>query len=121
MCPLSLYMTLESNTRQCSDLFGPAFAALVSAERVANTNALLGGAAHFGGSRVIFVNGDVDPWHALSKLETAPGLLAVVIDGTAHCRNMSPSRPTDPPALTEARLRIAAQLVVWLADAPAAR
>ena len=116
VCPLSLYMTLESNTQQCADLFGPAFTAAVSAERVINTNALLGGSTHFGGTRVIFVNGNVDPWHALSKLDTSPGVLSILIDGTAHCRQMQPSRPTDTPALVHAREEIAAQLLVWLQD-----
>lgn len=116
VCPLSLYMTLESNTRQCVDLFGAPFTAAVSAERVMTTNDLYGG-ADIAATKTIFVNGLVDPWHALSVLETRPGQLAVVIPTTAHCRQMSPSRDSDPPDLKAARAQIAAQLAAWLQEA----
>lgn len=109
--------TLTLPPQQCIDLFGPSFTAAVSAERVVNTNALLGGAQHFGGSRVIFVNGNVDPWHALSKLDTSPGVLSILVDGTAHCRTMYSPMPSDTPALIKARAEIAAQLAIWLQDA----
>ena len=47
-------------------------------------------------------------------LDTRPSTLAIFIDGTAHCRQMQPSRESDSPALKAARAQIAAQLVVWL-------
>lgn len=115
VCPLSLYMTLESNTQQCRDLFGAPFTALVSEERVSNTNDLLGGAA-IAGSHIIFVNGGVDPWHNLSVLETRPELLSVFIPTGAHCRQMRASSDSDPEDVKEARAQIAAQLAVWLAN-----
>jgi serine protease 16 len=115
VCPLSLYMSLESNTQQCRDLFGAPFTADVSAERVATTNDLLGGAG-FAGTHTIFVNGLVDPWHNLSCVDTRPEVLSVIIPTGAHCRQMSASRDTDPQDVKDARAQVAAQLAIWLAN-----
>ena len=71
VCPLSLYMTLESNTRQCADLFGAAFTAAVSEERVKNTNALYGG-DRIASTRTIFVNGRIDPCAVPRAFPRAP-------------------------------------------------
>jgi thymus-specific serine protease len=73
------------------------------------------GSNHPAGSRIIYVNGHVDPWHALSVLESLSNeQVAVFIEGTSHCQNMQPTLPTDPPALTAARQKIDAQLTQWL-------
>ena len=40
------------------------------------------------GTRILFVNGDVDPWHALGVLSNIGDKEpALFIRGTAHCRN----------------------------------
>uniref|UniRef100_A0ACB8FSS2 Uncharacterized protein n=1 Tax=Sphaerodactylus townsendi TaxID=933632 RepID=A0ACB8FSS2_9SAUR len=58
---------------------------------------------------------DIDPWHALSVLKNqSRSELALLINGTAHCANMMPSRPTDPLPLVQARKRISAQVGEWL-------
>ncbi len=51
------------------------------------------------------VSGSIDPWHALSVLQTQDkdNEIAIFIKGTAHCANMEATRKTDPPQLTEAR------------------
>jgi serine protease 16 len=116
VCPLSLYMTLESNTRQCADLYGSPFTAEVSASRVIITNDLLGGQG-IAASRIVFVNGLVDPWHSLSVTETRPEQLAVVIPDGAHCSQMGSARPGDSPEIIEAREEIAAQVAIWLQEA----
>jgi len=112
-CPLSAFMTLESNTRQCADLFGAPFSAAAAADRVAVTNDLLGG-AEIAATNVVYVNGLIDPWHALSVLESRGGARAVVVDDTAHCRTMAPARAGDEPALVAARKEIADQIAAWL-------
>ena len=106
-------MTLESNTRQCGDVFGAPFTAQVSASRVVVTNDLLGGQG-IEATKVIFVNGLVDPWHSLSVIDTSPEQLAVIIPDGAHCSQMGSSRPGDSPEVVAARAQIAAQLAIWL-------
>lgn len=39
-----------------------------------------------------------------------------LILGTAHCANMYPSSPNDPPLLTEARMTIKKYLNKWLLE-----
>ena len=60
------------------------------------------GARHFTAANVTFVNGDVDPWHSLSIINstdpfyqagdndqyTGPRVSVVELHGTAHCRDM---------------------------------
>jgi len=53
---------------------------------------------------VALIAGLIDPWHALSVLDSlSSSELALVIPGTAHCADMSSDSSSDPPALTEAR------------------
>lgn len=81
------------------------------------TNAYLGGQG-IKGSRIIFINGNVDPWHSLSIYNSTDEVNqpSVFIDGTGHCRNMMPSSPSDPPALVAARQQINAYLAGFMAE-----
>jgi serine protease 16 len=112
-CPLSYYMTLESNTQICEQVFG--ISAAVNADRVDFTNDVLGG-ANLTATNIIFANGQIDPWHALSKTASGPGEPLVFIPGGAHCSNMMPSSPADPAPLKAARQQIAALLAQMLAQ-----
>ena len=48
------------------------------------------GANQPSGTRIVFVNGSVDPWHALSVLrDLSKTETAIYIPGTAHCANMA--------------------------------
>ena len=70
------------------------------------------------GTRIIYPNGSIDPWHALSLLQT-PKLDEVVIiymDGTAHCAPMYPPSPKDLKALTKCRSDIRESLQKWLSQ-----
>lgn len=96
LVPLSYY------TQICKDVFG--FDWL---PRINETNWHYGG-KHPQGTNVVFVNGSLDPWHALSVTESlSDTLTAIYIDGTAHCANMRPAKPTDPPGLAIAQKQIA--------------
>ena len=91
------------STQQCEDIYGVSAAA--TAQHVADTNAFYGG-LDYNTTRVIFVNGDIDPWHALSlgpKAGDPLGTTSVRIHGTAHCANMYPASPNDVAGLTAAR------------------
>ena len=119
-CPLSrAFMTLDSNTQQCQDAFGPQISRALNADRTRLTNAYTGG-ARIATSNVIFVNGNIDPWHALSVYNSSKGtngplVSSVFIQGTAHCRNMYASRDTDPQPLKDARVEINALLAEIMA------
>ncbi len=51
--------------KECADIFGPKFDRNLLERGIHFTNAYYG-AERFSGSRVVFVNGAIDPWHALS-------------------------------------------------------
>lgn len=64
-------------------------------------------------SNIVFVNGNIDPWHALSVWKQAPSIknnvTTVFIDKGAHCSNMSPYRPgKDPISIKQAQDQIRA-------------
>jgi hypothetical protein len=50
--------------KQCKDIFGDNFTPELLDDSVKNTNINYGG-YDYEGSRVMFVNGEIDPWHAL--------------------------------------------------------
>ncbi|XP_015277190.1 PREDICTED: thymus-specific serine protease, partial [Gekko japonicus] len=111
-CIFSRLMSLLPELDTCQEIFN------VSRERVQEavtfTNEYYG-ADHPKASRVLFVNGDIDPWHALSVLKNqSRSELALLINGTSHCANMMSSSPTDPLPLVQARKRISAQVGEWL-------
>ncbi|XP_038044256.1 thymus-specific serine protease-like isoform X2 [Patiria miniata] len=86
-------------------------------EQVNFTNAYYG-ADNPRGTRVIFVDGTIDPWHALSVLKDLPeGLKSVFMKGTSHCADMAPNDPDAPPALKAGRLEIEKIVSGWLMQA----
>lgn len=105
---------LDFFTQQCSDIFGPRYDAKQVMRGVRRTNTLYG-ALHLQATRVVFIHGSVDPWHALGITRTvkqeAP---AIYIRGTAHCADMYPSSPSDPPQLVAARRKVSDLIGQWL-------
>uniref|UniRef100_A0A8C4R800 Thymus-specific serine protease n=1 Tax=Eptatretus burgeri TaxID=7764 RepID=A0A8C4R800_EPTBU len=100
-CPFSKFMSLNNSLIACSKVFGTEASELTHS--VAFTNEFYG-AAHPRGSRILFVNGDIDPWHALSILRNETvSETAIYIRGTAHCANMPSAMSTDPRSLRLAR------------------
>lgn len=96
----------------CLDVFG------IPGKRVyqgvAFTNSDYGGKKP-NGSRIVFVNGSIDPWHALSVLSNlTTSEVAIFIPGTSHCANMHAYSCEDPPALTAARKEVSRLVGVWL-------
>jgi hypothetical protein len=75
-------------TKQCAEVFGPQFDSDFLAEAVANTNTYYGG-YNYQGTRVVFVNGNIDPWHSLGFYEQSqppnPYTEVIYIKGGAHC------------------------------------
>ena len=50
--------------KQCKDIFGDKFDFELLKQAITDTNTNYGG-YDYQGSRVVFVNGNIDPWHAL--------------------------------------------------------
>nr|ATU82939.1 secreted S37 peptidase protein [Pristhesancus plagipennis] len=101
-------------TNQCMDVFGENFNPKLLKLGIERTNTMYGD-VHLKVSRVLFVHGSIDPWHALGITYTKnPAAPAILIRGTAHCANMYPPSPNDSPQLTQARLHISNHIAKWL-------
>ena len=68
-------------------------------------------------TRILYVNGDVDPWSGLSIL-TAPSaaLPTLLVPGASHHAWTHPSTPLDQPSVVAARETIRSQVFEWLAE-----
>mmetsp|Transcript_22469 Transcript_22469/g.55875 ORF Transcript_22469/g.55875 Transcript_22469/m.55875 type:complete len:496 (+) Transcript_22469:102-1589(+) len=108
--------TLASNDGFCKKygLSPPDIAANIAA-----TNAFYGAGRPdlppHNASRIMYINGDVDPWHGLSILEPlTPDLPTLMVAGASHHAWTHPSAPSDQPSVVAARLAIRKQLGAWL-------
>ncbi|XP_046391148.1 putative serine protease K12H4.7 [Ischnura elegans] len=100
--------------QQCVDIFGAKFNADFLKAAIRRTNMFYGG-YDIEISRVIFVHGSIDPWHALGITHSlSEEAQAILINGTAHCADMYPGSDRDPPQLVEARQRIMETIGKWL-------
>jgi hypothetical protein len=107
--PFGTLVPISFFTGICRDAFG--FNWL---PRIAETNGYYGG-KNPGGSRVLFVNGGLDPWSSLSVTKTiSPDLPALFIAGTSHCANMFLPKAGDPPSLPIAQEQIRQQIHTWI-------
>ncbi|KAJ8790423.1 hypothetical protein J1605_004396 [Eschrichtius robustus] len=111
-CPFSQLPALPSKLELCEQVFG--FSASSIAQAVSQTNSYYGGQTP-GATQVLFVNGDIDPWHVLSITQPlGPSESALLIPSASHCLDMAPERPSDSPSLRLARQNIFQQLQTWL-------
>ncbi|XP_036737915.2 thymus-specific serine protease [Manis pentadactyla] len=111
-CPFSQLPALPSHLELCEQVFGLSASSI--AQAVAQTNSYYGGQT-LGATQVLFVNGDIDPWHVLSVTQVlGPSKSALLIPGASHCLDMAPERPADSPSLRQGRQNIFQQLQTWL-------
>jgi len=75
------------------------------------------GADHPNATRILYPNGDVDPWHGLSKLSAGPELPVLLVSGASHHAWTHPSAPTDQESVIKARAMIREQVAAWLLEA----
>lgn len=112
--PFTENVHLEFFYKMCTDLFGPEFDGTRVENGVRKTNELYGGVRP-NVTHVVFVNGDLDPWHRLSVLEDisydAP---AKVIPRVSHCRDLFSNTKSDPEELKEARGYIKYLIKKWI-------
>jgi hypothetical protein len=82
---------------------------------VNNTNTNYGG-YNYKGSRVLFLNGDIDPWHALSFINRAPNpdTHFTLIRNASHCADRYPNSDMDSGDLQAAREYTKTLLKTWL-------
>ena len=109
------YLTMPDLLKQCEAVFGKHDLAAAT-ERIL---AMFGG-KNFKGSNVFFSNGSDDPWQRASVNTSEPSKqlpeLTIECSGCGHCVDLGPSRPSDPPALTQGREKIALQIGRWLSE-----
>ncbi|XP_064828956.1 thymus-specific serine protease-like [Oncorhynchus masou masou] len=117
-CPFSRMLTLQAQTDLCPVVFNIPQHSLPG--HIAFTNKYYGG-DHPNTDRVLYVNGDIDPWHELSVLEEDLDKedkdMTILIEGTAHCADMNPDGIADRPALKQARKAIERKVAKWLKEA----
>mmetsp|Transcript_39810 Transcript_39810/g.66777 ORF Transcript_39810/g.66777 Transcript_39810/m.66777 type:complete len:534 (-) Transcript_39810:120-1721(-) len=120
--------TLGSYYDQCQVAFGPKVPA---GNTGGETGVETGGKAieaainrtnvHYGadrpaGSRIMFINGEIDPWRAASITRSLPNQPAVIVKGASHHQWTHPPKPTDTDEVIDGRLAIKKQLNTWLDD-----
>ena len=102
-------------TKQCADIYGPEFDDIFVDHSIKNSNVYYGG-LKYNGTNVIFVNGKIDPWHAMSFFTQKPNPSTEIIylQETAHCADMRSSRPTDSLEMQSARSQISTIIENWI-------
>jgi serine protease 16 len=113
-CLFASQLNLDYFTKTCRDTFG--FASGLVDKRIQFSNDYYGGNLPQG-SRILFVNGEIDPWHALSiqkNLENDQNL--VLISDGSHCQNMFESSAEDSEVMKAAKKKIEAKVDEWLSQ-----
>ncbi|KAG7319587.1 hypothetical protein KOW79_016730 [Hemibagrus wyckioides] len=116
-CPFVRTLTLQDHTQLCPQLFEIPEHTLPM--NIAFTNQYYGG-DQAQTQRVLYINGDIDPWMELSIVRNGTRVdkdRAIVIHGAAHCADMNPARSGDKPSLRLARKEIERHVVMWLKSA----
>ncbi|XP_064614979.1 putative serine protease K12H4.7 [Liolophura sinensis] len=108
--PFGKHFTQDFFINQCTDIFGPKFNKEFLSAGIQATNMNYGGRL-LNLTNIVYINGAVDPWHALGFTE---GSQAIFIKGTAHCANMYPDSSDDPKQLVTARENISKLIGQWI-------
>ena len=68
-------------------------------------------------TRILYVNGNVDPWSGLGILTSpSPQLPVLEVEGASHHAWTHPSTPDDQTSVVQARQAIRKQVLSWLAE-----
>ncbi|XP_054770679.2 putative serine protease K12H4.7 [Lytechinus pictus] len=113
--PFGQHFPLSFSIQMCEDIYGKHFNKTTNQAGVNFTNTNYGG-REIAAYNIVFPNGSIDPWHALGITKSTDMYLAIFINGTAHCANMYPSSPDDPPQLAQARTQIKDTIQKWLSQ-----
>jgi serine protease 16 len=75
------------------------------------------GAGHPNATRILYPNGEVDPWKSQGILVSpGPDLPVMLVEGASHHAWTHPSLPSDQPSVVQARLDIKKQVAAWLQE-----
>jgi len=111
-CVFSHHITLQPYLDICQQVFK--ITSTVVYDQVDFTNVYYG-STNPQGSRVLFVNGLIDPWHSLSVLMNISSTeQAIVIPDSSHCADMELGGVLGSPALLEAVKKISEQIGEWI-------
>jgi len=107
-CIFSHRTDLKFNMDRCQAVFG------IDGSRISEPRDILHDLAHQQDSRVVFVNGAIDPWHVISVTSDLPGMRAVFIQGASHCQNMQEPSMNDSMGMRVAKEKIAEIINSWI-------
>lgn len=112
------YIPIETFYKICTLSFGEEFNEASIEQAVNETNELYGGLKP-NVENVIFVNGELDPWHRLGILEDVSyNAVAKVIPRSSHCLDLLPNREGDSEELRETRGYIKYLIKHWIGIEP---
>jgi len=106
---------VDSDLAICEAAFGLTSAQVTAAIDAANNR--YGGAEHFMGSRILFPNGEIDPWSAggvLAAPANSVDEIPLWVEGASHHFWTHPTLATDSAAVVAARQVIWNQVDAWL-------
>lgn len=109
-------LQLRASLEMCKRVFG--IGADQVAANVAATNARYGGATP-GGQRILFTNGDVDPWSSLGVLSSPDGNRSEPVflaRGVSHHAWTHPADEITQPSVREAKELVWRYVTSWLRD-----
>lgn len=110
--PFGPHMNLAFEEQLCMDLYGIIPQTLTIAIQETNTNY---GSRNLTASKIVLVNGSVDPWHALGILSSkGTAEIAEFYPGGSHCYDMYGPDEYDTQALQKVRLAISQQIGLFL-------
>lgn len=107
--------TVDANLADCATAFGEDVAAATSA-------AVDAALVSFGGltpatTRLLFVNGQIDPWSAASiSVSPGAGVDVMWVAGASHHSWTHPPQSSDSSTVIAARRRIESQVATWLKE-----
>ena len=104
---------LEDEMGFCTTVFG--IAAGDVAQNVANSNVVYGSLTPEV-TRIMWPNGEVDPWHCLAVLDVPPksGQKTLFVDGASHHAWTHPTSDSDQMSVELARVAIRYQILLWV-------
>jgi len=112
--PFSKRVNLDYFLDMCRDIYGTN--KNTPGKAVDYTNVYYGG-RNVASSKIVFLNGSVDPWHALgftTETSNPEEMPVFYIKGTGHCADLYSSSKNDLPSLTQAREQAWKYVGKWL-------
>ena len=116
--PLSIDLPLSYYIDECRELFNETFSEEKLKSVIERRNQELGG-DQYRGSRVVFVNGDRDPWSLAGLMDVSllnPQSKVVVIKGASHCADFHGHQQHNSAEVNQAVYEIKEQIKKYLEE-----